>query len=97
MGKVKAPRREYVIRFDSGPLTGAEFVMGSMTARDIIVIRSGAMNEGESLDMVADRCIRHNVDVADLRELDYEDLTAILTRWGEALAAAALPEATAAS
>lgn len=91
MTKPKAPpRRTYVLKLD-GELAPYHVTMGSMSARDIIAMRSGALAEVEVLGLVAQRIVEHDFDVADPLDLDYWIVAEILRAWGAAMEEAALP------
>lgn len=90
MTKRELPRRRY--RLDlTGELAGYHVVMGAMWGRELIRLRRGEMDEADVLDLIADRCLEHDFDIDDLRDLDYWMLLAILDGWKEAQTDAALP------
>jgi len=92
--KKATPHRSYTLKLD-GELEGFEVVIGAMTARDIIRLRSSELTDVDALELVAQRVERHNFGVEDVRDLDYWIVAAILAAWGEAMSEAALPPPTA--
>ncbi len=89
----KPPVRTYVLALD-GELEGVTVTMAPISGRDIIRIRSSAVDEAESLDILASHVIEHDFDVADVLDLDYRILLAIMTAWMTALNEGALPPGT---
>lgn len=90
--KRQTPRRTYDIEL-TGELAGFHVTMSSMTGRDIIRVRSGAMNETEGLEFIASHTLAHDFDVTDVMDLDYGMLIEILRQWTAAIREAALPQA----
>jgi hypothetical protein len=90
--KRKAPSRTYILdKYLTGELEGFHIVMGSMTAREMIRLRSGDVTEGEAAELAASKVVEHDFDVADIRDIEAEDLLAISRAWSEAMRDAALP------
>lgn len=91
-GRRKPPQRRYELdKYLKGELKGFHVVMGSMTAREMIRLRSGELTEGEAVEFAADKVIEHDFDVPDIREIDAEDLLAISSAWSEAMKDRVLP------
>lgn len=84
------PQRRYALVL-GGELEGFHVTMGAMTAREIIAIQRGAMDEADVLEMVATRCVEHDFDIADLRDLDYWIIADVLDAWSDAMTAVAIP------
>ncbi len=96
--KRKAPHRTYVLdSYLEGDLAGAHVVMGAMTAREMIRLRSGELTEGEAIEFAASKVVEHDFDVIDIRDLDGEDLLAISLAWSSAMKDAAVPPTPATS
>lgn len=89
------PRRTYQIAL-SGDLDGFNVTMGAMTARQLIAVQRGEMNEADVLEMVAERVVDHDFG-GDVRDLDYWIVAQILDEWGQAMRGAALPPESGAS
>jgi hypothetical protein len=96
--KRKAPHRTYVLdQYLEGDLAGGHVVMGAMTAREMIRLRSGEVSEGEAIEFTASKVIEHDFDVPDIRDIDGEDLLAISVAWAAAMKDAAVPPTPATS
>lgn len=87
------PRRTYELRL-AGELAGHRVVMGAMTGRDLIAIRTGEATEAQVIGIVAARIVEHDLGVEDPLDLDFWALTEILRAWGTAMEDAANPPAT---
>jgi len=85
-----APRRTYDLVL-TGELVGFHVTVGAMTARDIIAVRSGSLDEGAVVALVAQRIVSHDFDISDVLDLDYWILVEILSAWGTAMEDAAVP------
>lgn len=88
--KHKAPSRRYTVPL-TGELDGFVVVMAAMSTREVIAVQRGEMTEADVLDMVATRCLEHDFDTEDLRDLDYWIVAQILDDWGAAMQKDALP------
>ena len=96
--KRKAPHRTYVLdQYLEGELAGFHVVMGGMTAREMIRLRSGELSEGEAIEFAASKVIEHDFDVDDIRDIDGEDLLAISVAWSSAMRETAVPPTSATS
>lgn len=92
--KRKPPTRTYVLDDRlTGDLAGFHIVMGAMSARDMIRLRSGELTEGEAVEFAAAKIIEHDFDVTDIRDIEAEDLLAISAAWSEAIKDRAVPPA----
>lgn len=90
--KRKPPTRTYALdKFLTGDLEGYHVVMGSMSGREMIRVRSGEFTEGEAIDLTASKVIEHDFDVSDIRDIDGQDLLAISKAWSDAIKDAAVP------
>lgn len=90
--KRKPPTRTYELdKYLTGDLEGYHVVMGSMSGREMIRVRSGEFTEGEAIDFAASKVIEHDFDVSDIRDIDGQDLLAISQAWSQAMKDAALP------
>jgi hypothetical protein len=90
----KPPQRRYELdKYLTGELEGFHVVMGSTTAREAIRLRSGELSEGEAIEFVAAKVIEHDFDVADIRDLDLEDVLALSEAWTTAIKDRAVPPA----
>jgi hypothetical protein len=84
------PRRTYVLTL-TGELDGYHVTMGAMTGREIIALQRGVMDEADVLEMVTTRCVEHDFDIPDLRDLDYWIIAELLDAWATAMTAVAIP------
>lgn len=91
--KHKPPVRRYELKLD-GDLAEFHVVMGAMSGRETIRLRSGEMTESDALEMVAAKVIEHDFDIEDLIDLDLEVLMRISLAWNQAIKDASLPPAT---
>lgn len=87
------PRRTYDIAL-TGELEGFNVTMASLSATDIIRVRSGKLTEVEMLGMVSGHCLKHDFDVEDINDLDYWIFVEILRQWSAAIREQALPQAS---
>src|SRR6476469_7032159 len=72
--KRKPPTRTYELdKYLTGDLEGYHVVMGSMSGREMIRVRSGEFTEGEAIDFAASKVIEHDFDVSDIRDIDGQD------------------------
>ena len=92
--KRKPPTRTYELdKYLTGDLEGYHVVMGSMSGREMIRVRSGEFTEGEAIDFAASKVIEHDFDVSDIRDIDGQDLLAISQAWSQAMKDAVVPPA----
>lgn len=90
----RPPSRRYELdRYLTGELEGFHVVMGSMTAREMIRLRSGELTEGEAVEFAAAKVVEHDFDVDDIRDIEAEDLLAISQAWSAAMKDKAVPPA----
>lgn len=90
--KHRIAQRTYVLdKYLKGELAGAHVVMGGMTGRDLIRLRSGELNEAEAMEFTVSKVIEHDLETEDLLSLDYTTLLAIGQAWRDAMADAAIP------
>lgn len=94
--KFTPPVRLYDVALD-GELAGVTLRMRGMTAGDLIRLRGGEMTDAEAIEWVLAHVVEHNLDLADLRDLDAWIATVIIAKWGDAIRDSALPPATATS
>jgi len=89
--KPKPPkRREYLVPFE-----GVTVRMRAMSGRQIIALQRGEMQEGDVLEMTGGAILYPAEDLGldDPLDLDYDQLTALLESWGNAMREKALPNA----
>lgn len=84
------PHRTFPLTL-TGELAGYHVTMGSMTGADIVAMRSGELDEGQVVRLVAERMIEHDFGVDDPLSLDYWILVDVLAAWGKAMEDAANP------
>lgn len=90
----KPPQRRYELdKYLEGDLAGFHVVMGSMSAREMIRLRSGELSDGEAIEFAASKVVEHDFDVADIRDIDAEDLLALSQAWNTAMKDRAVPPA----
>lgn len=93
-GRRKPPQRRYELDpYLTGELEGFHVVMGSMTTREMIRLRSGEVTESESIEFAASKVIEHDFDVADIRDIEAEDMLGIAAAWNAAIKDRAVPPA----
>lgn len=87
------PRRTYRLTL-TGELEGFHVTMAAMRGREVIALTAGDMDEGQVIDLVAERMLEHDFGVDDPRDLDAWMLGEIVEPWVEAHKDAALPPVT---
>lgn len=87
------PRRLYELQL-KGELADFHVTLSAMSAREIIRIRGGEINEDTALDMLERHVVDHDFDVENLGDLEFWIVTEILMAWRKAMDEAALPQAS---
>lgn len=96
--KHRVPPRRYVIdTYLKGELAGAHIVMAGMNGRDLIRLQSGDLTEAEAMEFAASKVVEHDLEVADILDLELPDLLQISQAWRDALRDAAVPPESGAS
>ena len=84
----KASQREYVADLNGKPVR-----MKAMTGRVLIAIQRGTMTESDILEATAAAVLfpKQDLGIDDPLDLDFDELGGLLTAWGDAMKAVALP------
>lgn len=88
-----APPRYELDKHLTGPLAGAHIVMGGITGHELIRMRSGEMTESDSIAFTAAKVLEHDLDTADILDLDHSVMLAISQAWRDAMKETAVPPA----
>ena len=88
---LRADASVYVAKLHDKPVR-----MRAMSGREIIALRRGKMDEADVMEMTASAVLfpLEDLELEDPLDLDYDELTALLDTWGDAMKEKALPNSS---